>query len=103
MALKRPPLVQVFAANVRRVMEHYGENPTSAGVRCKVSQQQFRRFVRGEHSVTLDSVAAVAKGYGLEPYQLLIPGLDPANPQVLRLLSASELKLYAALKEAMSN
>lgn len=38
----------------------------------------------------------------MEPYQLLIPELDPANPQILRILSNAEARLYEAFHEAVT-
>ena len=53
--------------------------------------------------MTLRTLDILATAFGLEPYQLLIPGLDPANPQILRILSASEQRLYEALEAARAN
>jgi DNA-binding Xre family transcriptional regulator len=91
---------KVVAENLRRLMAHHQhKTPTAAARYVGISQQQMDRLLTGQ-KLRVDTLERVARGYGLEPYQLLIPGLEPGNPQVLRVLSAAELRLYKALEEA---
>jgi hypothetical protein len=91
---------KVVADNLRRLMDHHKHRtPTAAARYAGISQQQFDRMLKGQ-KVRIDTLECVARGYGLEPYQMLIPGLDPGNPQILRILSPAELRLYSALEEA---
>lgn len=91
---------KVVADNMRKLMDHHRHStPTAAARYVGISQQQMDRLLTGQR-LRVDTLEKVARGYGLEPYQLLIPGLDPGNPQVLRALSQAELRLYKALEEA---
>lgn len=91
---------KVVAANAQRLMRHHGHKTQSEAARyLKMSQQQVGRILGGQR-VRVDTLEKFARGYDVEPYQMLIPELDPANPQVLRALSAAEEKLYKALEEA---
>jgi DNA-binding Xre family transcriptional regulator len=92
---------KVVAANARALMAHHGHrNPTEAARYAGISQQQMDRILKGQR-VRVDTLENLARGYGLEPYQMLIPGLNPANPQVLRALSQEEVALYKALEAAL--
>jgi len=70
---------RVFSENLNTLVDYHGHNPTSAARQCKVSAVQMDRWLKCQISPTLDSVAKVAKGFGVEPYQLLIPDLHPRN------------------------
>lgn len=95
-----PPVDKIVADNVRRLMDYHRHDTPSAAARyVNVSQQQMDRILKGQR-IRVDTLERVARGYDLEPYQLLIVGLDPANPQVLRSLSPAEERLYRALEEA---
>ena len=65
-----------------------------------IDQKTVSRILKAEVSVQLDTVQAIAAAFEIEAYQLLIPGLNPANPQILRALSKEEENLYRALDEA---
>lgn len=49
--------------------------------------------------IKLDSLQGLAKAFGLQPWQMLIPELDPANPPLLA-ISKEEKDLYARLQAA---
>jgi len=49
---------------------------------------------------TVDKLEDMATAFEIAPYQLLIPGLDPRNPQVLRELTETEKLLYKRLMRA---
>lgn len=58
-------------------------------------------------SATLEQIEALAEALGLTPYQLLIPSLDPENPQVAKGATTDERELYKriareAVEEALS-
>lgn len=91
---------EIVVANLKRLMVHNKHlTPTEAARHVGISQQQMDRILGGQKP-RVDTLEKIARGYDLEPYQLMIPGLDPANPQVLRLLSAAEQRLYEALEDA---
>ena len=41
----------------------------------------------------------LAKVFDVLPWQLLIPGLDPQNPQVLRSMNPAEEALYSRMRD----
>jgi predicted transcriptional regulator len=97
------PTAAVVADNVARILAHRGLDPAGAAKLLKVTTFQVNRLISANHSMTLRTLDRLAEAFGLEPYQLLVPGLDAGNPQVLRILSASEERLYKALEEARAN
>jgi transcriptional regulator with XRE-family HTH domain len=88
----------VLAANLSALMDFHGENQTAVAKRAKIPQQQVSRALRATHSVTLATLEALARGYELRAYQLLVPGLDPRNPQTLP-VTVEERAFYARLQE----
>jgi len=96
---------KVFAENVNRLIDYYNETPAAAARRCKVSQQQMDRFTKSRQSPTLDSVHKVARGYDIEPYQLLVPDLEPRNlPAIInRRLLARIQSITAQARELDEN
>lgn len=78
---------------------HKHESPTDAAKAIGVSQQQIDRILKGQKP-RIDTLERIARGYGVEPYQMMIPGLNPGNPQVLRSVGPQEDAIYAAMKAA---
>jgi transcriptional regulator with XRE-family HTH domain len=93
---------EVIGSNVKALIRARDADFDAACKRLGMKETQLKRVVAGKHAITMSTLQRIAHGYDVEPYQLLVPGLDPKNPQVLRALSAAELKLYAALEEARS-
>jgi len=58
-------------------------------------------MVSGAVSPTLRQIEDVAKLLGLQPWQLLVPGLDPTNPPVVT-MTETERALYARLREGIA-
>lgn len=97
-----PPLEKIVSQNLVELMRHNKHrNPTAAAKATGISQQQIDRILKGQ-KVRVDTLENVARAYGLEPYQMLIPGLDPSNPQVLRAVGPAEEALYKAFREAVA-
>lgn len=99
---------KVIAENVRALMQA-GRNGlrTQAAVSeaarrsgHPLDQKSVSRVLKAANAPQADTIEAIARAFDLEPYQLLVPGLDPRNPQVLRMLSPSEERLYQALEAA---
>ena len=97
-----PALEKIVVDNLVRLMAfHKHANPTDAAKYVGVSQQQMDRILKGQRA-RVDTLETIARGYGLEPYQMLIPGLIPGNPQVLRTIGPAEEKLHKAFREALA-
>lgn len=58
----------------------------------------MQRAYKAETSPTLDNVQRLADAAGLQPWQLLFPGLDPTNPPVA--VGKSEFEMYAKIQRA---
>lgn len=99
----RPPVEKVLAENVKALMDankmELGSQPKLAKA-AKLDQTTVGRVLGAKHKVQIDTLEALARAFGVEPYQLLIPGLNARNPQVLRSLSPQEEALYKALEAA---
>jgi len=92
---------RAFSENLNTLVDHYGLNPTSAAKRCKVSAPQMDRWLDCKYSPTLDNVAKVAKGFGVEPYQLLIPDLHPRN--LVTLIASDVMERVSRARELLKD
>lgn len=68
--------------------------------RSGVSVASISRIKEAETSVGLDILERLAQVFGLQPWHLLVPGLDPSNPPVTHITEA-ERELYARIKRAV--
>lgn len=97
----RPDVREVVGANVKAIIDARSATLDDACRTTGIKETQLKRIMSGKQAVTVRTLERIAAAYGLEPYQLLIPGMDAKNPQVLRSLSPAEERLYKALEEAM--
>ena len=91
---------KVLSENLIRLMAHYPSLSSEAKVAKAggISQRTVNR-ARNAAQVKLDSLQGLARAFGLAPWQLLIPELDPANPPLLA-ISKEERALYSRLQAA---
>lgn len=93
----------VLARNLKALMESK-IGPTSEmalGRKAGVAQATIGRIKREEVAASIETVEQLATAYGLQPWQLLVAGMDPGNPPVLVPISKAERALYESLKAAM--
>lgn len=94
---------QILRDNVRALMES-GTGPSSQLALGKKpgtgGQATIGRIIgpRGENT-KLETIAAIAKAYNLEAWQILVAGMDPKNPPVLTPVSKEEKELWARLRQ----
>jgi hypothetical protein len=107
MAAKGEPVELILAANVKALMKANEALRTQDAVAIAatkagfpIDQKTVGRVLKAAVSVQIDTVQAIAAAFDVQPYQLLVPGLNPRNPQVLRALSPEEENLYRALELA---
>lgn len=70
-----------LARNLRRLMD---ANPKLGTIEKIVAagggtNGTVGRMLQGETSARIDAVAQVARAFGLQPWQLLVPNLDPEH------------------------
>jgi hypothetical protein len=88
----------ILADNVRRLMEHYfptaGDRPRRLSKEAQISLSSVQRVYKGDVGASLDTIEAIARAFDLSAYQLLIPDLDPGNPQNIPGALLAERRLY---------
>ena len=86
---------RVLWANVLALMNHHwqGENLSRLAREAKVGPGTCTRIKEQQTSVGVEIVDRIAALFGLDTWQLLVPGLDPRSPPVL-LLSEAERDFY---------
>ena len=94
----------VLARNLKALMQAH-EPPLSGralGIAAKIDPKTVTRILAAKHAANIDTIAALAGVFHLLPWQLLVPGMDPADPPVTQ-LSRTEADLYRALQRAASD
>jgi hypothetical protein len=102
--------LSIISANLKRLKESSQAYRTYAAIEkrtaelgYKVGKSTIQRMVEQPTPLGLQAVDVLARVYGLDAWQLLVPELDPQHPPVLRFISAREEEIYrragAALKE----
>ena len=94
---------RALAENLRTLMDAnpaLNSNP-KLGEKTGLGASAISRLVGGANT-TMATVDTLAKVFHVEPWQLLVPGLDPKNLPVLQPLTEQERALYQRLKEALS-
>lgn len=92
---------RVFSENVNAAMkadETVSSTPKLAK-KAKLKTGPISR-VRNGKNVTLATLEAVAKGLGVQPWQLLVPGFQPENPPTLAVAGKREQELYSRIRSA---
>lgn len=70
------------------------------GKKAGVAQATIGRILSSEgENASIETVTSLARAFGLEGWQLLVAGMDPANPPVLQPVSKAERALYDRIKD----
>ena len=95
----------VLAINLKALMKiKGGPNSQSAlGKKSGVAQATIGRILNEESAASIETVDDLARAYGLEGWQLLVPGMDPTNAPVLMAATPAEKALYDRLKAAVAD
>lgn len=90
-----PEPTTVFQANLQRLIRPNGKDISvnQWAKAHKLDQSTINRLVNGQEP-KLSMILAIAEKADLEPWALLVPGLDPRNPPVLKESSESEKRLW---------
>lgn len=94
-------VTDIFLANVRRLMG--GMNPNQAAGKWKFPQRTLASYVGGEAperaKIQISSLEKLAEGADLEPWQLLVPNMDPEKLPVLLPSEGDEAELLRLFSE----
>jgi hypothetical protein len=91
---------QVLWANVSALMRHHwgAENLSRLSREAGIALASCTRIKEQQTSIGIEVVGRIADAFHLQPWHMLVPGLDPANPPVLY-LSKGEADFYAKMKD----
>lgn len=83
--MSRHNLKQLLWESVAELMKwRYGrENLTKLADDCGIGPGTASRIKERQTEVRLETIEAIAKKFGFEAWQLLVPGFDPKNPPQL--------------------
>jgi predicted transcriptional regulator len=75
--------LRTLRENLTTVMASLSKTEPAFAKIAKIDQKTMWRVMHGGNEPTLDTVSKLAKACGIEPWQLLTPGLEPNNPPML--------------------
>lgn len=94
----------VLARNIEKLIEQHlgeaGDKPLALAKASGLSKSTVQRILARETGASLDNIEALAEAFDVSVYQLMLPALDPANPQVVKGAAAEERRLYRAWQTA---
>ncbi len=95
---------RVLASNLAKLMATSLDMKSQRAVakRADIDQRTVGRILNQEHSPNLDQIAALAEAFGLLPWQMLVPDLDPKDPPSVQ-LSRTEAAMYARVVQSVSD
>ncbi len=99
---KAGDLTAQVAANLRACQLHAQKTQDEIAFASGVQQRTVGRYLAGDQAMNIEILASLATGFELEPWQLLAPGFDPANPQIIRGRTKAEADFEQKLKEAFA-
>lgn len=91
--------MEILANNLKRLMAAHETLKTQAAVgkACGINQRTVGYIINQEHSCGLKQLEAIAQAFDLQPWQLLVPNLDPKSPPVCEFTKV-ERDLYKKLR-----
>jgi transcriptional regulator with XRE-family HTH domain len=93
---------KVLGDNLRALMAanpELGSNPKLAA-KTRLGTGTISRMKNGAVDANLDTLERIAAAFGVEPWQLLVPGIEPGNLPTLQPISEQERRLYDRIAEA---
>lgn len=96
-------IAELLGTNLQALMTAHADlssNPKLAA-KTKLGTGTISRLRNGEVDANLDTLQRLAKAFNVEPWQLLVPGIDPGNLPTLQPISEQERQLYARIAEAV--
>lgn len=84
-------LANRIAQNIQRMRESKNWSRPDLGKRCKppTSGQQIERLEKGQRNLTIDWIERIARGFGIDPSDLLAGDAFELTPQVSELVATS--------------
>lgn len=94
----------ILAANVKSLMDlHFreqGDRPKALAAEAGVSKSTVQRILQAELGASLDNIEAIASALHASAYQMLIPNLNPSNPQVVQGATKDEERMFRQWRKA---
>ena len=93
---------RVLWASVSALMRHHweAENLNRLSREAGIGLASCARLKAQETSIGLELVDKIAAVFGVETWQLFVPGFDPASPPTLLPVTQAERELYTRLLQA---
>lgn len=71
MKVRNEKYLEAFGANLKHLIESKGKTPEEVAALGNIETKQVYRAINAERSITISTLAAIAKGLGVLPKKLL--------------------------------
>lgn len=92
----------IFATNVRRVLDHGQMSVNGAAHQWRVPQKTLESIIKQSRCPSLETAHAIARGAGFDLWQMLAENFDPSNPPVMQPMTPAEIEFYRKIRDLMS-
>jgi transcriptional regulator with XRE-family HTH domain len=91
---------EIIIKNLKAIQNNSDLNETQFALKCKIHQRTYNRIINNESVPKIDILEAIANANDLSVWQLLVPGVNPKNPPMLKEPSDKERQFYESIKLA---
>lgn len=93
---------RILASNVKAMVEKSNARSVRQwAIDNGLDVRQMSRIIGEEHAATVDTLDLIAERIGCQPWQLLVPNMDPGNLPML-VMSKAERELYDRVRALLS-
>lgn len=89
---------RILALNIQRMMDAANAKSVRQWAMGNgLDTRQIDRILKGQHAVTLDTLDLIAEKTGCQPWQLLVPNMDPGDLPML-VMRKDEREIYERVR-----
>ncbi len=96
-------ITELVSRNLTKAKDLAGLTQSEIAALSGVQQRTVGRYLNGEQAISVEILAAIAKAFNLETWQLLVPDFDPSNPPIIRARTKAEAEFERKIRDAYAS
>ena len=93
---------RILADNIGRMIEKSRGSVRGWALSNKLDPRQIDRLTKREFATTVDTLDEIAEAIGVQPWQLLVPNMNPDSPPLL-VMSKTERELFQRIQSIVNS